>query len=274
MKKSILGIICIVMFMVIGCSKSEEEIDYSKLPDTFGIELYNVEVGLHCEDDYKKNLDFSFMSRIDIPLDSKIILEYNGGTMNYSYELTNMESSIEKYRAYHIALDCKDISIENDRIDISNIIIQYDKNDEENVISMKPQKCSFVRIFDAHMDEKLYFQSYAVLIPNDMNDIPFDIYTEEELVSLDSYLTNSSFKVTNKSQLEDIVIGKDNSKGLDIRFNLKKNDMATYTEYTTSIVFVYKINEKENAILSSDVIYNMCNDENLSKYFNEVLLKK
>lgn len=280
MKKVI--VFLLISVLLLGCRRTGVAIDNSsninnkRLPDTFGAELYNGSYWVYGEDDAEL-YDISFMSRIDIPSDSMVKLQYEGGDFECYTELIKQESkNIGEYYLYILSLDLTHISFEDKIIDINNIIIYYDKENTNNYINLEPNKFNISCVEGNTDNMDLYFKIAPIVIPCDMEQITYQVATEKTLTISDIIASNDDFCIKNVADYKNMKIGM-GDKDVRLLFSVSDNELSEYTQYGTTIAIKYIVDEVEYVVIppSRVLTYNPVTlyENNFERYYNEVLMK-
>ena len=106
-------IILLSVLSLSGCGRTETTNNTSVLPDAFGVELYNAAYLVYDKEGDSDTYDILFMSKIDIPSDCRVELNYTGGTFDYDCDIVkDNDSNIDEYSMYTITLDIQNICFE------------------------------------------------------------------------------------------------------------------------------------------------------------------
>lgn len=269
--KKIIILTCICSVLV-GCtSKGKEEDNHNNfVPEVFGAELQNIECTVY-KDGGEKPVNFYFVSKINIPNNSGIDLEYKGGNFEYSYTIEMGESSIEDYSTYVISFDLKNFVFEAEKITIDKIKINYEQGKSLEIV---PQKFIINYVEGDYNNDDLLFYGSPLSIPYEMKEFPFELGSKQELTLKKVLISNTSLKYQNESENNNKVITSNNTN-ISLRFSSSDDILSKYTQYLTSIVFFYEVNGKEYVRMtpSVSITYNSLFNykDNFKLYYEEVL---
>ena len=274
----ILIIMLLIFLTFLGCERKEKNNNVSDLPDVFGTELFNAAYMVYGKESGSDTYDMIFMSKIDIPSDCTVDLQYTGGTFDYECDIVkDDDNNIDEYSMYTITFDVQNICFENEIINIDSIILYYDKANEEEYIELKPQKFTISYVDGNSENMDLYFIGAPMVIPPEMKKLPYEIGIEKEVVIDEIYVANEAFNILNRNDIENISMRK-SEDDIEIQFSIEETNLSKYTQYFTSVVFKYTVDGVEYVKMppNRSVAYNPLTiyDNNLEKYYNEVLLNK
>ena len=266
-----LVLICAIL---VACSSNGKDRDSNKpnMPDVFGAELHSIEYTVYKEAG-EKSAYFTIMSKIDIPEDSEISLEYEGGSFEYSCTITKDNYNIDAYSRYTISFEMNNFVFVEEEISVNKIKIQCDNKE---VVDLIPKKFKINYVEGESNNADLLFRGTPVAVPYEMQEFPFELCADKKLILKRIIVSNDSLTYLNKAENTNIAIGNNEQK-IDIRFGIADDTLSKYTQYITSIIFVYEIDGKEYVKMTPNayITYNPLSiyEDNFKLYYNEVLAK-
>lgn len=274
--------ICFIIFifavMIAGCnSDDDKKADIEGQPDYFGPELYNISCMVYDEKDEEVTQYINLMTKIEIPEALETDIESTGGRFDYSITAKKGDYKLDDYTLYEIEIVIKNIEFTDKVININEISI-YDENKQNIIVGMKPQKFEITYLDGDYDNDDLIFSSIPLSLPKSMSELMYELEADENLTINEIKLSNEDFVITNEGDCRNIEIRQNqNTKLITALFKVKETELSEYTQYISSIIFYYTVEDMEYVKMTpvTQVIYNPTQkyDDNLAKYYNEVILK-
>lgn len=209
----------------------------------FGPEIYNATY-ISLPGDTVEHV-IPIMSKVDLSDISSYDVKYSGGQATYTCSIENTEYDLDEYHLYRLVIDFTDINFTDNTINIEKIVISKANSEEYEIV---PDKCEITQVNGEYSTEDLNINGSPLKMPSDMQYIPLELSTDEDIEITNINLSNNALTLNEYSDVEGKVteefttftLYKNGSiKTWTANFIIETDDLAKYKQYGTSLVIEY-----------------------------------